>query len=241
MARQSLSASEQGIRKAKQAFRRIKLTQALVVDEIGLKTRSSIGKFFKGQSIELFIFKAICSRLELDWEEIAAPVIIDQEDTTTYDIDPLVQALREKVRPSIQQRCGTIRVLDMTQPMGLIDIYTNVNLLDQLTGDRRLKITQLLKDFDPEVHNFDRIGLSRITEKPILGVEAVKQYPKLMVLRKPGSGKTTFLKYLAIRCSSGDLLGNFVPIFITIRDLSESNNQPSCFEFITQFFSVHSI
>ena len=241
MARQSLSASEQGIKKAKLAFRRTELTQALLAADVGLKTRYSIWKFFKGESIELYIFKAICSRLELDWEEIAAPTLVEEEGKISMEIDPLVQHLREKVRPSIQQRCGTLRVLDMTQPIGLIDIYTNVNLLEQLTGDRRLKLTQLLQDFDPELHSFDRIGLSRITEKRILGIEAVKQYPKLMVFGKPGSGKTTFLKYLAIRCSSGDLLEHLVPIFITVRDLIQPINQPSCLEFISKFFYHYSI
>jgi predicted NACHT family NTPase len=241
MARQSLSASEQGIRKAQQAFRRTELTQALLAADVGLKTRYSIWKFFKGEPIELYVFKAICSRLELDWEEIAAPKLVEEKDKISIAIDPLVQHLREKVRPSIQQRCGTIRVLDMTQPIDLIDIYTNVNLLEQLTGDRRLKLTQLLKDFDPELHSFDRIGLSRLTEKRILGIEAVKQYPKLMVLGKPGSGKTTFLKYLAIRCSSGDLLEHLVPIFVTIKDLIQARSQLSWLEFIAQFFSCHSI
>ncbi len=241
MARQSLSASEQGIRQAKQAFRRTELTQALLAAELGLKTRYSIWKFFKGESVELYIFKAICSRLRLDWEEIAAPKLVEAEDSISIEIDPLVQHLREKVRPSIQQRCGTIRVLDMTQPIGLIDIYTNVNLLEQLTGDRRLKLTQLLKDFDPELHSFDRIGLSRITEKRILGIEAVKQYSKLMVLGKPGSGKTTFLKYLAFQCCSGDFLEHLVPLFITIKDLIQAGKQLSYLEFILQQFSYQNI
>jgi predicted NACHT family NTPase len=241
MARQSLAATEQGIGKAKQAFMRTELTHEQLAAEVGLKTRYSIWKFFKGESVERYIFKAICSRLELDWEEIAEPKPAEKEDKTCLDIDTLVQNLREKVRPIIQQRCGTIRVLDMTQPIHLIEIYTNVNLLEQLTGDRRLKITQLLQDFDPELHSFDHIGLSRITEKRILGVEAIKHYPKLMVLGKPGSGKTTFLKYLAIQCSSGNLLSNLVPIFITLRDLAEAKNQPSCLEFIAKIISNSSI
>ncbi len=241
MARQSLSATQLGIRKAKQAFRRTELTHAQLAAEVGLKTRYSIWKFFKGEPIELYIFKAICSRLDLDWEEIAAPKSNDNEEKVSLDIDTLVQNLREKVRPSIQQRCGTVRVLDMTQPIGLIDIYTTVNLLEQLTGDRRLKINQLLKDFDPELHSFDRIGLSKITEKRILGVEAVKHYPKLMVLGKPGSGKTTFLKYLAIQCSSGNLLGHLVPIFITIRDFTEAKASPIFFEFIVKCLSNYNI
>ncbi len=241
MPRQSISASEQGINKAKKAFRRTELTHEQLAAEVGLKTRYSIWKFFKGESIELYIFKAICSRLELDWEEIAAPKPPNKEDKTCPDIDTLVQNLRQKIRSSIQQRCGTIRVLDMTQPIGLIDIYTNVNLLEQITGNRSLKITQLLKDFDPELHSFDRIGLSRITEERILGIEAVKHYPKLMVLGKPGSGKTTFLKYLAIQCISGDLLGNLVPIFITIRDFSEAKNQPDCLEFISKIIANFSV
>lgn len=234
MPRQSLSASEQGINKAKKAFMRTELTHEQLAIAVGLKSRYSIWKFFKGESIELYIFKAICSRIELDWEEIAAPKPLNKEDKTCSDIDTLVQNLRQKVLPSIQQRCGTIRVLDMTQPIGLIDIYTNVNLLEQITGNRRLKIAQLLKGFDPELHCFDRIGLNRVTEERILGIEVVKHYLKLMVLGKPGSGKTTFLKHLAIQCISGDLLVNLVPIFITLRDFSEAENRPSCLEFISK-------
>ena len=241
MARQSLSASEQGISKAKKAFRRTELTHEQLAAEVDLKTRYSIWKFFKGKSIDLSTFKAICSRLELDWEEIAAPKPADKVYKTPLDLNTLVENIREKVRPSIQQRCGTIRVLDMTQPIGLIDIYTNVNLLEQITGNRGLKIAQLLKDFDPELHSFDRIGLSRITEERILGIEAVKHYPKLMVLGKPGSGKTTFLKYLAIQCISGDLLGNLVPVFITIREFAEAKNHPDCLEFLSKILANSSV
>lgn len=225
----SLRASEQGLIIAKRAFQRLGLTQQEFAEQISVKTCYSIRKFFKGELIASRIFQEICEQLRLDWEEIAAP-----EPT---NMEALVGTIREKVHPYIQQRCGTMRVLDMTQPVGLIDIYTNVNLLKQITGDRRLTIAQFLKEFDPDLSNFDHFGFSRITEKRIPGRDAVLHYPKLMVLGKPGSGKTTFLKYLAIQCNSGEFLAHLVPIFVTLRDLAESKNQLTCLDFITQLLS----
>lgn len=157
----------------------------------------------------------------------------EQEHDNSLDIDALVREVRKKVKSSIQQRCGTMRVLDMTQPIGLGDIYTDVNILEKITGRRRLEISELLQDFDPESDNFDRCGLGRISEKRVAGLKAVKRHPKLMILGKPGAGKTTFLKYLAIQCSKRKFQSNRVPIFITLRELAESSNQPNLLKFIT--------
>jgi predicted NACHT family NTPase len=124
-----------------------------------------------------------------------------------------------------------MRVLDMEQPIELGDIYTDVNILEKITGRRRLEIDELLQNFDPE--NFDRFGLSKI-EKRVPGLEAVEKYQKLMVLGKPGAGKTTFLKYLAIQGIGGKFQSQRVPIFITLKQFAESKNQPGVGEFISQ-------
>ncbi|MEH2437183.1 MAG: hypothetical protein V7K25_23580 [Nostoc sp.] len=113
-----------------------------------------------------------------------------------------MQEVREKIKPLIQKRCGTMRVLDMSQPIGLNDIYTSVNILDKITGQRRLGIDELLQQCKSQ--DFDLFGLNRITEERLPGLEAVEKYSKLMILGKPGAGKTTFLKYLAIQCIEGE-------------------------------------
>lgn len=108
----------------------------------------------------------------------------------SIDIDALVQEVRERIRPHITVQCGMMQVLDMTQPLGLNDIYVNVNILETILGRRRIKIADLMQGSDSS--RFERRRLSRITEERVPGLLAVENNSKLIVLGKPGIGKTTF-------------------------------------------------
>ena len=147
-------------------------------------------------------------------------------------IDGIVEQVRSKSHDSIIRQCGTMQVLDMTQSLGLNDIYVNVNILETIVGHRRLDITQLVQINQPE--QFNRWGLGRITESRVAGLTAAKKYSKLIVLGKPGSGKTTFLKYLALQCSNGQFQVNKVSIFITVKDFAEAVHSPTLLVYITQ-------
>lgn len=201
-------------------------------------SRSTISKFFNSKPVDSNIFVGLCQQLGLNWQEIAdlpkdaVPVPSDQNQKNSIDIDALVQEVREKIKPIIQERCGAMRVLDMTHPIGLNDIYTNVNILEKITGRRRKEIAELLQECNFEA--VERFGLGRITEEGVPGLDAVKKHTKLMILGKPGAGKTTFLKYLAIQCNKGEFQADRVPIFVTLKDFAEAANKPSLLEYITQ-------
>ena len=127
----------------------------------------------------------------------------------------------------------------MSQPIGLNDIYTKVNILERITGRRRKPISELLLECKSE--DFDRFGLSSITEERVPGLDAVKKYAKLIILGKPGGGKTTFLKHLALQCIKGNILDKLVPIFITLKDFAESANEASLLEYINQQFVEYGV
>ncbi len=237
MAERSLQASQKGIQLAKQALIGKKWKQT---DLLGFvcTSRQPITKFFTGKPVDREIFVGICERLGLKWQEIADLTEYaesepnGQNQKQSIDIDALVQEVREKVKLSIENRCGEMRVLDMSQPIGLKDIYTNVNILEKITGRQRKAITELLQECKSE--DFER-GLGIIKEKRVPGLEAVEKYSKLMILGKPGAGKTTFLKYLAIQCNRGEFQAGRVPIFVTLKDFAEASNKPGLLEFIIQF------
>ncbi len=111
MAERGIRASSEGIRKAKKVVKDLGWTQIEIGEEVG-KSRQPVGKFLAGKPIERSIFIDICRLLDLNWEEIAEPEPEEQKQDTSIDIAALVQEVREKIKPIIQEHCGTMRVLD---------------------------------------------------------------------------------------------------------------------------------
>lgn len=228
-------ATPEGLKQARDRFRRFNSQQVLA--DRAQVSRDTVRKFFAQIPISVDRFKAICKELDLNWEEIAglsqtAPEPTRPESSDSDEIDALVQQIRETIRPHVKERCGTMRVLDMTHPIALTGeqgIYTSVNILEKITGRRRLGLSELFQDFDWEA--FDRFGLTRITETRVPGLEAVQRYPRLIVLGKPGAGKTTFLKFLAMQCMAGGFLAECVPLFVTLKDFAEAEGQPDLLEY----------
>ncbi|MBD2168927.1 NACHT domain-containing NTPase [Calothrix membranacea FACHB-236] len=234
----SLRASKTGLEKAEAAFKTTGKTQEYLAGVTGC-TRQVVINFFARRPVEKRFFLNICTELGLEWGEIAELEAGEEPPGNTLTIDDLVQTARENIRDSIYQRCATMRVLDMTQPIGLDDIYTSVNILEKITGRRRLEVAELLQNFSLE--NFERFSLSDVREKRVPGLEAVKKYSKLMILGKPGAGKTTFLKHLALQCIEGRFQPKHIPLFITLKDFAEAQNQPSLLQYLIQLFTSYKI
>lgn len=165
----------------------------------------------------------------------SAPEITNLDTDLDTDIEQLVKQLRDRSRQVIQERCATMRVLDMSHPINLEDIYTGTDVLEKITSRRRLGIAELLATY----HESDRLGMSAIDESRVSSTEALTRYHKLMLLGKPGAGKTTLLKYTALKCSQGDIFNELVPIFVTLRQYASSELR--ILDYISQDFRAHNI
>ena len=96
MAKRSLQASATGIKQAKKAFNNTGWTQENLAEEVNLKTRQPVWRFFTGRSIERYNFIEICEILELDWREIAVdpPDEFPEPVQAEVNINVLVKKMR---------------------------------------------------------------------------------------------------------------------------------------------------
>ena len=218
MAKRSLKASEVGIKKAKQAFRRTGWTQEYLASAVGLETRQSIWKFFSGRPIERHLFIEICFQLNLEWEEIVAPPDEeDREDTIAsdpnLDLDQPLQSVRAKVKDMIQGQCGLLQVsLDTAHPLAVDQIYTGIQVLLTPSSQRWLEVSNL----QPEDSTHDRHAVGQKGSR-LLIIEVLSAHNQVVILGKPGAGKTTLLQHLAMECINGNLYADRIPVFISLR------------------------
>ncbi|MFG6094390.1 NACHT domain-containing protein [Leptothoe sp. ISB3NOV94-8A] len=216
----SLRASIAGIETAKRAFKRKGWTQEFLAGRVNC-SRQTVGKFFDRGRVERRIFQPICEELEVAWDDIAEPEESGSaRDNRPDSSDELVGIVRDIIQDKVQKRYGTMKVLDMSQPIGLDDIYTNVKILEKITGRRWLSVDQLTENAS--------------STDSIPGLEATERYDKLMILGKPGAGKTTFLKHLAIQCFTDSFHSEYVPVFVSLKEFAEAPNQPELLSYLNE-------
>ncbi|MEA5534823.1 NACHT domain-containing NTPase [Crocosphaera sp. XPORK-15E] len=227
MTRRSLQSSAEGIMEAKQALANKGWTQEYLAGEVGLSSRQSIWKFLTGRPVERQVFKELCFKLDLNWEEIAnlsdelpiSPPLRVVEGNLA--IEELVEVMRSQIRESVEIQCNALQSsFELTQPP-LKKVYTTTNFLLEPSYQRWLEVSDLHKSLVPS----EGFRLSAIQSDTVGGLELVAKRDKLVILGKPGAGKTTFLQYLALQCNQGRYRQDLIPCFIQLRSVWDQGNE----------------
>lgn len=118
----------------------------------------------------------------------------------------------EKYRVALLDVVRCTKVLGNPTPIEIDRIYTDVYVFDKLSALRRY--SESIDEDENDVHR-------KLEDRTRLNArEIVISEDNTFILGRPGAGKTTFLKYLAMIACRG--LVPSTPIFISLKDWSDS-------------------
>ncbi|MDJ0508129.1 MAG: NACHT domain-containing NTPase, partial [Crocosphaera sp.] len=220
MTSRSLSANSQGIEEAKKVLASRSWTQEYLASEVGLSSRQSVWKFLSGRPVSRQIFKELCFTLNLDWKAVA-DLPHDQSTTlpsfklkpSNSDIPQLVSLMRSQVKETIESQCSTLQSpFQATQPL-LDKVYTKTQFFLEPSYQRWLEPS----DLEDSLQSTPNFRLSSFDSNTVVDLDALAKHRKLVILGKPGAGKTTFLQHIALQCNKGKYRRNCIPCFIQLR------------------------
>jgi hypothetical protein len=122
----------------------------------------------------------------------------------------------EAYRARIKKLYGTMQIMGMAKPVPLDDIFTDAYMLDKPTAFGRFDIEHLKQvsaDPDKPPEQAERIN----------GLRLVREKGNLFILGKPGAGKTTFLKYVALQAAEQNI--DKVPVFVSLKQWADSGSE----------------
>ena len=162
--------------------------------------------------MEAEIIAGIASALSPIFEDVwdGLKKTVNWSNKNTWGRSRWKDAAREYGK-KLQLEHGTIQILSQPEPKPLGKIYTDVYLHDRPTANYAMSIKELEEDFQ----NKNRFG----RKERYNGLKCAIENPRLFILGKPGAGKTTFLKYLAIQVALGKII-NKIPVFVNLNDLA---------------------
>lgn len=137
------------------------------------------------------------------------------------------------LKKKIQRICSITRYIGAPGPLELENIYVNIDVLRAVTEYGHFRASQ--NRFEAE--SLEDIDFNDEKER-ISGLEAARRFDRLFVFGSPGSGKTTYLKYLALKFIHDHSNIKIVPIFIRIKDFVDTPSKLSLLDFIVDDLGV---
>jgi len=183
-------------------------------------SHTTITAFFNQKPVREAEFRKICSALQLTWQEVSTVQALPAERFANA-LQPenktdSFQQVREHCRQKILSLHSRMRLLS-GEEIGVDQLYVDVWLLNRSPRTYQVSQDKLLQTFD--LRN-DRLGLGdRIKRNP--GFEIANANAKLLILGKPGAGKTTFLKHLAVDWCKEQFQPDLIAIFIELRRIRD--------------------
>jgi hypothetical protein len=127
----------------------------------------------------------------------------------------------------LAERFTGVKILGMSAPLPLEQIYTRVRVRDRLRKSQ------------PWVGNLTQESFEQMKSRDVIlqGIDVINNTQYVTILGQPGAGKTTFLRYILTQALQNNLRKPALPVFVSLNDIS-ANEKVSIFAAIVNQFAV---
>jgi type II secretory pathway predicted ATPase ExeA len=130
------------------------------------------------------------------------------------DVEEYASAVANNYVDRCHHLYENMRILAMPKPVELSHIFTQVRVADRITGRQSATEIEVIKDIIANRGAKEERGINAIS--------LFEQRGRAVLLGRPGSGKSTFLKYMVLRELQNDTVLQ-VPLLLPLNELDQRN------------------